>query len=70
LLHTLSEGFKESENPPSEQDYRYPGPKPQTKLAALIMLADAVEASSRTLDDPTPARISGLIDKIIKNIFL
>ncbi|WP_051178704.1 HD family phosphohydrolase [Thermodesulfovibrio thiophilus] len=70
VTYFYQKALKESENPPSEQDYRYPGPKPQTKLAALIMLADAVEASSRTLDDPTPARISGLIDKIIKNIFL
>ena len=43
-----------------EHDYRYPGPKPQTREAALIMLADAVEAASRTLTDPTPARIQGM----------
>ncbi|GLI53413.1 MULTISPECIES: HD family phosphohydrolase [Thermodesulfovibrio] len=70
VTYFYQKALKEMETPPSEQDYRYPGPKPQTKLAALIMLADAVEAASRTLDDPTPARISGLVDKIIKNIFL
>ncbi|MBE0596071.1 MAG: HDIG domain-containing protein [Desulfuromonadales bacterium] len=53
-----------------ERDYRYPGPKPQTREAALIMLADAVEAASRTLADPTPARIRGLVQKIINNIFI
>jgi len=53
----------------SEQDYRYPGPKPQTKEAGLVLLADAVEAASRTLVDPTPARIQGLVQKIINNIF-
>lgn len=53
----------------NEQDYRYPGPKPQTREAALIMLADAVEAASRTLADPTPARIQGMVQKIINNIF-
>lgn len=52
-----------------ERDYRYPGPKPQTREAALIMLADAVEAASRTLTDPTPARIRGMVQKIINNIF-
>jgi putative nucleotidyltransferase with HDIG domain len=52
-----------------EHDYRYPGPKPQTREAALIMLADAVEAASRTLTDPTPARIQGMVQKIINNIF-
>ncbi len=53
-----------------ERDYRYPGPKPQTREAALIMLADAVEAASRTLNDPTPARIRGMVQKIINNIFI
>jgi hypothetical protein len=70
VKYFYQKALKESENPPHEQDYRYPGPKPQTKLAATVMLADAIEASARTLDDPTPARISNLIDKIIKNIFL
>ncbi len=53
-----------------ERDYRYPGPKPQTREAALIMLADAVEAASRTLLDPTPARIQGMVQKIVNNIFI
>ncbi len=53
-----------------ERDYRYPGPRPQTREAALIMLADAVEAASRTLTEPTPARIQGMVQKIINNIFI
>jgi putative nucleotidyltransferase with HDIG domain len=53
-----------------EQDFRYPGPKPQTREAGLVLLADAVEAASRTLADPTPARIQGLVQKIINNIFI
>jgi hypothetical protein len=53
-----------------ERDYRYPGPKPQTREAALIMLADAVEAASRTLTEPTPARIQGMVQKIVNNIFI
>ena len=53
-----------------ERDYRYLGPKPQTREAALIMLADAVEAASRTLADPTPARIQGMVQKIVNNIFI
>lgn len=52
-----------------EQEYRYPGPKPQTREAGLVMLADCVEAASRSLSDPTPARIQGLVQKIINNIF-
>lgn len=55
--------------PISEKEFRYPGPKPQTKEAALVMLADAVEASSKTLTEPTPARIQGMVQKIINSIF-
>jgi hypothetical protein len=53
-----------------ERDFRYPGPKPQTREAGLVMLADCVEAASRTLADPTPARIQGMVQKIINNIFI
>lgn len=52
-----------------EEDYRYPGPKPQTKEAGLILLADVIEASSRTLVDPTPSRIKGHINTMVRNIF-
>ncbi len=48
----------------SDKDFRYPGPKPQTLEAAVLMLADTVESASRTLVDPTPARIQGLVDSI------
>lgn len=60
----------EGEDSPAEDEYKYPGPKPQTRVAALVMLADAVEAASRVLHDPTPARIAALVDKIINHIFL
>lgn len=53
-----------------EYEFRYPGPKPQTREAGLVLLADCVEAASRTLVDPTPARIQGLVQKIINNIFI
>jgi putative nucleotidyltransferase with HDIG domain len=52
-----------------DEDFRYPGPKPQTKEAGLVMLADMVEAASRSLRDPTPARIQGMVQKIINNVF-
>jgi len=51
------------------EDYRYPGPRPQTKEAGLVLLADQVEAASKTLMDPTPARIQGMVQKIINNNF-
>ena len=50
-------------------DFRYPGPRPQTKEAGLVMLADVVEAASRTLENPTPARIQGLVQHLINKVF-
>ena len=50
-------------------NFRYAGPKPQTREAGLVMLADVVEAASRTLDNPTPSRIQGLVQNLINNIF-
>jgi cyclic-di-AMP phosphodiesterase PgpH len=47
-----------------EASYRYPGPKPQTKEGAVLMMADAVESASRALVDPAPARIEGLVHEI------
>ncbi len=54
----------------AEADYRYPGPRPRTKVAAIVMLSDSVEAASRTLDNPTPQRIQALTNSIITRIFL
>ncbi|MFC2048642.1 HD family phosphohydrolase [Elusimicrobiota bacterium] len=53
-----------------EKDYRYPGPRPMSKEAGVLMLADSVEAACRTLDDPTYSRMSGLVTKIINNKFI
>ncbi|MGE5380181.1 MAG: HD family phosphohydrolase [Methylocystaceae bacterium] len=50
-----------------EDTFRYEGPKPQTKEAALIMLADTVEAGVRSLPDPTPGKIEGMVRKLIKD---
>nr|MBO2494199.1 phosphohydrolase [Clostridia bacterium] len=47
-------------------DFRYTGPKPQTPETAIVMLADTVEAAVRTLPDPAPGKVEGLIRKLIK----
>ncbi len=47
-----------------EIEYRYPGPKPRTKEAGILMLADAVESATRTLAEPTPSRIEGLVRQL------
>jgi hypothetical protein len=49
-----------------EQDYRYPGPKPQTRETGIMMLADAIEAAVRTIEEPTPQRITDLVDDVVK----
>lgn len=49
---------------PQESSFRYPGPKPQTIEAAVLMLADAVESASRALVDPAPARIENLVESV------
>ncbi|MFH0754286.1 MAG: HDIG domain-containing metalloprotein [Candidatus Omnitrophota bacterium] len=53
-----------------EENYRYPGPRPQTKEVAIVMLADAVEGATRSLDEHTPARISDLVRKVVNNKFI
>jgi len=47
-----------------ESSFRYPGPKPQTQEAGILMLADGVESASRVLVDPTPSRIESLVREI------
>ena len=52
----------------SDTEFRYGGPKPQSKEAAIMMMADSVEAASRTLQDPNPSQIRGMIDRIVDGI--
>jgi hypothetical protein len=53
----------------NESDYRHGGPKPQYREAALLMVADGVEAAVKSLPDPTPARIEQVVQKIINLLF-
>jgi len=53
-----------------EDDFRYPGPKPQFKEAALSMLADSIEAAARSLDEPTPVRLQTIVKNIIHAKFM
>src|SRR6185312_11509491 len=55
--------------PVDEALYRYPGPKPQYPEAALVMIADAVEAASRALAEPTDVNLQSLVKKMINGIF-
>jgi len=53
-----------------EKDFRYPGPTPQTREAAIIMLADSVEAASRSLSTSSPKLLRELVKKIIRDRFI
>jgi putative nucleotidyltransferase with HDIG domain len=64
-----NQATKQSESDPDggkvdERSYRYPGPKPQTKEAAVLMLADMTESACRSLVDPAPARIESLVQEL------
>jgi putative nucleotidyltransferase with HDIG domain len=51
-----------------EQEFRYPGPKPQSREAGIIMIADSVEAASRTVQEPTPAKFENMVTMIISRL--
>lgn len=53
-----------------EEEYRYPGPKPQIKEIAIVALADAIEALSRTLEEPNPSRIEEMVREVVKKRFM
>lgn len=53
-----------------EEEFRYPGPKPQFREAALCMLADSIEAAARSLDEPTPVRLQNIVRNIVQRKFL
>ena len=49
------------------EDFRYPGPKPQTRETGIVMLCDGIEAAARTMSNPTPEKITELVNKIVKH---
>jgi cyclic-di-AMP phosphodiesterase PgpH len=53
-----------------EEEYRYPGPRPQTPETAIVCMADMIEALSRTLEEPTPARIEEMVREVIRKKFM
>ena len=65
----VKEGQEREEDIPEvkEANFRYPGPKPQSRESAIISLADAIESASRSLQKPTPAKIKQLIEDIVRS---
>jgi putative nucleotidyltransferase with HDIG domain len=67
FYHRAMQGAQDAgQLPPDEHLFRYPGPRPQSKEAAVVMLADAVEASSRSLPDVTPEKLDEHIKTMIE----
>ncbi|HVJ82630.1 MAG TPA: HDIG domain-containing protein, partial [Planctomycetia bacterium] len=65
--------FRENPDPDEEVEesaFRYPGPRPQSKEAAVLMLTDCVESATRALSEPTPARIEKLVHSLAMNRLL
>lgn len=61
---------KDTTGEPSESDFRYPGPKPQTREAAIVMICDACEAATRSIADPSPSKIQTMVHMIISRRLL
>lgn len=66
FYHQAAVTDRSTKNASLEQHFRYEGPKPQTKETAVLMLADSCEAASRCLARPTPARIEGLVRRMVQ----
>ncbi len=69
IKYFYNKSLKSGNENVNEEDFRYPGPKPQTREAGIVMLADVVEAAVRALERPTPARIQGRVKELINDIF-
>ncbi|MEK6710682.1 MAG: HD domain-containing protein, partial [Nitrospinota bacterium] len=54
---------------PREEAFCYPGPKPQTREAGILLLADITEATSRTLPDTSAGRLAGLVERVVQSAF-
>jgi len=54
----------------NEADYRYPGPSPKSKVTAIVMLADTVEAATRTLSNPSAGRLRKQVEELVEQRFL
>ncbi|MCF6408529.1 HD family phosphohydrolase [Pseudalkalibacillus salsuginis] len=65
LKYFYHKAVQQSDKQIEESDFRYPGPKPQTKEIAIISISDSVEAAVRSIAKPTPIKIESLVRKIV-----
>ncbi|HUT56132.1 MAG TPA: HDIG domain-containing protein [bacterium] len=69
FFYEKAKELNDTGRPVEETEFRYPGPKPQTRENAIILLADVVESAARTVRDPNPARLQGMVQKLINRFF-
>lgn len=67
FYHKQLEQMGGEEDKVDEKLFRYPGPKPHTKESVIIMLADTIEAASRSLDEITEEALNAMVDKLVKD---
>ncbi|WP_260412260.1 HD family phosphohydrolase [Alkalihalobacillus sp. TS-13] len=65
LKYFYHKAMQQSDKQVTESDFRYPGPKPQTKEIAIVSISDSVEAAVRSIAKPTPTKIESLVRKIV-----
>jgi hypothetical protein len=66
IAYFLEKAKERDATAPDPKDFSYPGPLPQTTETAVVMLADGVEAATRVLSEPTPAKIRDVVDHIVR----
>jgi len=64
FYHEATKREGEESRAVTESEFRYPGPKPSSKEAAIVMLTDAVESATRSVQDPTPNRIENVVHNV------
>jgi putative nucleotidyltransferase with HDIG domain len=67
FYHQATMAGAEEPGPALEYQFRYEGPRPRSKESGIIMIADAAEAASRTLEKPTPGRLRELVERIVRD---
>lgn len=69
FYHKAREQRQEGQPEVNEGDYRYPGPRPRSQEAGLVMMADICEAATRSLSEPTPTKIKNMVRQLVNQIF-
>jgi hypothetical protein len=70
FFHKAQEEQGDLGEPLDEAEFRYPGPRPQTKEAGLVMVADVTEAATRSLSDPSPESIRQMVQKLATRVYM